>query len=90
MLSAAHESRRKHRRRAPFQEKAEFANRELTWVAYIGGKRESRRLLGRRRRPRRRRANRKRPGRESVNPSFVPVNFEPSTEQLVKEGVTVS
>ena len=26
--------------------KEEFAKRELTWVAYIGGKRESRRLLG--------------------------------------------
>jgi hypothetical protein len=26
--------------------KAEFANRRLSWVAYIGGKRESRRLLG--------------------------------------------
>ncbi|MCK5469941.1 MAG: FAD-dependent oxidoreductase [Cyclobacteriaceae bacterium] len=27
-------------------EKEKFANRKLTWVAYIGGKRESRRLLG--------------------------------------------
>ncbi len=27
-------------------EKQKFANRKLTWVAYIGGKRESRRLLG--------------------------------------------
>lgn len=27
-------------------EKQKFANRKLTWVAYIGGKRESRRLMG--------------------------------------------
>jgi hypothetical protein len=27
-------------------EKEDFSNRKLTWVAYIGGKRESRRLLG--------------------------------------------
>ncbi len=30
--------------RSPYKE--EFANRKLSWVAYIGGKRESRRLLG--------------------------------------------
>jgi len=28
------------------ENKAQFANRALTWVAYIGGKRESRRLMG--------------------------------------------
>lgn len=28
------------------RDKAKYANRELVWVAYIGGKRESRRLLG--------------------------------------------
>ncbi|TKG93813.1 FAD-dependent oxidoreductase [Puteibacter caeruleilacunae] len=28
------------------EKKAKFANRELSWVAYIGGKRESRRILG--------------------------------------------
>ena len=28
------------------RDKAKYANRELAWAAYIGGKRESRRLLG--------------------------------------------